>query len=287
MNSGREDTGRTLSAAFMETHPREAAIVLEGLAAEDAASLLDIVSPEVAAPVLQEMALLAGADCLLACSPEQGGRILATLPPDEAARLLRASDARDRDKVLTEAPEETRETLSALLQHAEDTAGAMMDPRVLALPEDLSMAEARKRARRHSRLLRYYVYVTRRDQTLVGAISLRELMLARGSDLLSEIAHRPVERIATGESGRAILTHPAWRRFHAMPVVDERDRLVGVIRYETLRELETGLDRENPRNTLSLAVALGELYWLGATAVTRQVFDVLSRPSRPKEKNDV
>lgn len=287
MNNGRDDTGRNLSTAFLEAHPREAAIVLESLAVEDAASILDSVTPEVAGPVLQEMTMLAGANCLMACSDDQAGRILATLPPDECVRLLRGLGATERDQLLAETEEETRETLSTLLQHPENTAGAMMDPRVLALPEDLTIAEARKRARRDSRVLRYYVYVTRRDQTLVGTLTLRELMLARGGALVSEVARRPVERIGARASRKTVLTHPAWQHVHAMPVVDDRDRLVGVIRYETIRELEASVDGEKPRDAMSLALALGELYWLGATAVTRQVFEALSRPSKPEEENDV
>jgi hypothetical protein len=74
-----------------------------------------------------------------------------------------------------------------------------------------------------------------------------------------------------------------------MPVVDERGRLVGVIRHETIRDLEAGRDVQKPQHAVSLAVALGELYWLGATSVTRQLLDALNRPpkTRTKEKNDV
>lgn len=288
MSNPREATGRILSTAFMEMHPREAALVLEGLAVEGAASVLDAVPPEIAAPVLQEMTLPAGASCLLACALSQSGQILATLPPDESARLLRALETPEREGLLTGTPDEVRDALSVLLQYPESTAGALMDPRVLALAEDLTVAEARKHVRRHSRFLRYYLYVTRRDKTLAGAITLRELMLASARDLLSEVAHRPVEHIVTGESRKGILAHPGWRRFHAMPVVDERGRLVGVIRYETIRDLEAGRDGEKPQDAVSLAVALGELYWLGATSVTRQLFDALSRPAKTdtKEEND-
>jgi magnesium transporter len=286
MSNPREATGRMLSAAFMETHPREAALVLEGLAVADAAAALDSVPPEIAAPVLQEMTLPAGASCLLACEPGQTGEILATLPPDESARLLRGLEAPERARLLAGTPDETRDTLSVLLQYPESTAGALMDPRVLALPEDLTIAEARKRVRRHSRFLRYYLYVTRRDKTLAGAITLRELMLARASFLLSEVAHRPVEHIATGESRKAILAHPAWRRFHAMPVVDERGRLVGVIRYETIRDLEAGRDVQKPQDPVSLAMALGELYWLGATSVTRQLLDALSPTRKDRHEGE-
>ena len=289
MNKSRRETGRLLSNAFMENHPREAAIVLEGLAAQDAASVLDAVTPEVAAPVLQEMASAVGTECLLACSRVRSGRIMAALPLDVSARLLRGLEAEQRNQVFAQTPDEIRRALSLLLQHTENTAGALMDPRVLALPDDLTIAEARKRARRHSRLLGYYLYVTRRDLTLSGTLTLRELMVAPGSSVLGGVAHRPVERIASSEGRKAILTHPGWRRFHAMPVVDESDRLVGVIRYETIRELEAGRDGEGPQGAMSLAVALGELYWVGATSVTQQLFEALSRPTqtRSKEVEDV
>ena len=288
MSDSRDDLGRTLSTAFIEAHPRETAVVLEGLPARAAASLLATFSPELAAPVLQNMAPLAGADCLVACSASSAGRILAALPLDDCVGLLRHVEPRLRAKILDKTPADVSNALSVLLQHPENTAGALMDPRVLALPEDLTVAEARKHMRRHARFLRYYLYVTGRDQRLQGALSVRDLLLSAGGVHLSEILRRPVDRLLVSESRETILAHPGWRRFHALPVVDADGLLVGVIRYETLRELEASQDGRGPRDAVSLAVALGELYWVGASSITRHLLETVSRPRKaaPKEEGD-
>jgi magnesium transporter len=280
MNDARDNLARDLSTDFIEAHPRETAVVLEGLPARAAASLLSAVSAELAAPVLQNMAPLAGADCLVACSASHAGAILAALPLDEGVGLLRLLEPAVRVKILDKTPRAASNALTVLLQHPENTAGALMDPRVLALPEDLTVAEARKHMRRYARFLRYYLYVTGRDQKLVGALSLRELMLAPGNGTLNEIMHRPIERLAVSESREAILAHPGWRRFHALPVVDAAGSLAGVVRYETLRDLQANQDGSGTRDAASLAIALGELYWVGAASVTRHLLEALN--PRPK-----
>jgi hypothetical protein len=76
-----------------------------------------------------------------------------------------------------------------------------------------------------------------------------------------------------------VRVHPGWRTFHAMPVTDEDGRLVGAIRYQTLRRLEQDADAGRAAQRATIAVgALGELFHLGmagfveglaATAVTR------------------
>ena len=54
-------------------------------------------------------------------------------------------------------------TVTRLLRYHEDTAGALMDPRTIALPEDVKVNEARKRVQREPHDLQYYVYVVDRD----------------------------------------------------------------------------------------------------------------------------
>jgi magnesium transporter len=289
MTESRNEVEEILSISFMAAHPREAAMVLEGVPAQDAATTLAAAPSELAAPVLQYMAPMAGADCLVACHAQEGADILTELPLDVSVRLLRRLEPTHRAELLAAIPPDTKRSAEVLLKYPEKTAGALMVPRVLILPDDLTVAQARKHARRHSRFLRYYLYVINREQELVGVSSLRELMLAAAGVSLSTIMHRPVERLSVSDSRHAILAHPAWRRFHALPVVDSDGSLVGVVRYETVRELEGSEEQQPPPNATSLALALGELYWIGATSVAEHLLGALGSraKSQPKEESDV
>jgi CBS domain-containing protein len=65
--------------------------------------------------------------------------------------------------------------------------------------------------------------------------------------------------------------HWAWSEFHAMPVVDENDRLVGAIRYQMLRRLEREAARERADPSQMTALALGELFRVGTTGLVAGV----------------
>jgi hypothetical protein len=69
-----------------------------------------------------------------------------------------------------------------------------------------------------------------------------------------------------------ILKHPAWRRVHALPVLDRDRRLLGALRYSTFRALEAELGKaQSGPDAGRTALALAELYGVGASALTQWV----------------
>jgi hypothetical protein len=93
-------------------------------------------------------------------------------------------------------------------------------------------------------------------------------MEARSDMPVGLTANRQVEALAARASGESIVANPAWRRFHALPVVETNGRFVGVMRYDSLRELEQrlagGVHEDLAAET---ATALGELYGLGLRGI--------------------
>jgi magnesium transporter len=160
-------------------------------------------------------------------------------------------------------PEE-RKAMRGLLRYSEGTAGALMDPEVLAVAESVSAGDALERLRKSARHALYYVYVVSEDQKLAGVVNIRELMGARPDQLLGLIAVRTVESLPARASWESIVAHPAWKRVHALPVIETDGRFLGVVRYEAVRKLEerlakTGLEDHGAQT----GAALGELYGLG------------------------
>jgi magnesium transporter len=141
-----------------------------------------------------------------------------------------------------------------------------MDPEVLALPLDLTAGEALARVREQPEQARYNLYVVDGEQRLVGALNLRELLVADPSDRLADLmASEPLRLVATADRA-LVVSHPGWRRVHALPVVDEDDRYLGALRYHTLRELEEELLRGRHEDR-STADALGDLFAAGAAGL--------------------
>lgn len=267
-------TDLDLCATFIAAHPAEAAQVLERQRAADVARLLEELKPEAAADVLGRMVATPAAEILVQLPPAAASAVARRMPPDSGATLLRRIDEPARSALLESLRPEDANPLRALLAQREGTAGALMDPRALALPDDVTVGEGLARVRRAARDMLSYLYVVDREGRLAGVLSVRELILARPSERLAAVMHSPVAAVRASAGHGGILTHPGWRDFHALPVIDEHMVFQGAIRYRTLRRL---LDAEGERPAeaaVATTVALGELYWLGLTSLLQGVSSV-------------
>jgi magnesium transporter len=257
-----------LAMGFLRDHPDEAAAVLEGRPADEVADLLAEAPAELTATLLQRMTTPSATACLRGMPSAAASAAAQMLPVGTLAGLVRQMDATDAEVVLRALPRGARTGLERILRYPEDTAGALMDPRVTALPQDITVENATARLRKLRQASIYYYYVVDREQHLVGVLTVRELLLAPRRELLSQVMHAPVERLPAETQRKAILGHPAWQVYHALPVVDEEGRFVGVMRYETLRRLEREEVPSTPTTAaMETAMRLGELIWIGFAGV--------------------
>ncbi len=217
---------------LLDRHPAEVAEILAALREDEAVELLRrLYLRRAAAAPLGEM------------DPEEAARLLAELNRDEAVRILSRMDPDDAVDLLAELPKEMvqdilrrleereRKELSQLLSYPPDTAGGLMSPEVVALPQDMSCQEAIETLRRVAEEMEtvYYAYVVDDRRRLLGVLSLRELVFARPdtpirdimrADVMTVPAHLDVEEVA-----RVFDRY----NFLALPVVDEEGRLLGIV----------------------------------------------------------
>lgn len=273
----REKAEQKLAEAFLSSYPEEAAAILEKARPRESARGLNRVAPENAAGVLARMSPLAAAETLGAMSRGPALAALEALDLDSAASIMRSLDDAERKGFLEELPSQTSGNLSLLLSYPPDTAGAFMEPRVLALPEDVSVGDALKRLRRTGQLAFHYLYVQDRSGKLVGAVSLRRLN-AMPAEARLDSAQRPASmRLDADADLNEIASHPGWRELHALPVVDRDGRLLGVLRYRTMRQIEESLrPSRKGRGAGATAEALGELYTTGVLKVVQAAASVLA-----------
>lgn len=260
-----------LARDFLESHPARAAMSLEQMQATQAAAVLSAVPARSAATVLREMTPPHAAGCIRHLAPEAAATIVSAMPMDDAAAAMRALDPELRARLLAALPADTSEPLARVLSYPEGTAGAVMDPSIFQLPDDAVVADARARLRRAARELLYYLYVVDRAHRLVGVLDIPELMLARPRDPVSAAMHRDVEHISAWMPVALVREHAGWHRYHALPVIDDERRLLGAIRYQTLRRLEREAADRTPDPSLLTARALGELFQLGTTGLVAGV----------------
>ena len=184
-----------LALDFMEAHPDDAARLLERATPDEAAALLDEVPVPMVAGILRLMAPASAAGCAAAMPVERLAEIVGELPLDAAVSVMHRLEPSRRDAVLARLPVTMEVPLRRLLAFGAHTAGALADPLALALPEDLTVAQAVEQLRGRGGHLLYYLYVVARDQTLVGVLDMPELMSARPEDTLAAAMRRDPIRL--------------------------------------------------------------------------------------------
>jgi len=275
---------QALLARFATEHPIDVAHLLERGTPVQIAHVLAQLERDAAGHVLSRLTPSAAASALAELERELAAKILSEVGPSVAALVLARSEEPVRHATLDAMSGREADAIRRLLVHAAHTAGSIMDAMVLSVPDDATLAEALEDVREQVDHVLYYVYIIDRSQRLVGVTTLRQLLQANpASSVLSVMRARPAA-LPAHASLNAVIAHPAWRHYHALPVVDREGVLLGAIRYDTAREVERELGQALRRTNVSqTAGALAQLYAIGTLGMA-EWFSALSstRRNRPR-----
>lgn len=257
---------RDLARHALAEYPGQATAVLEKHGAEEIVRLLDGGNLASVVSVVACLSPHHSTGVLRGMRPERASQMLELLPVDVATRILRRADADLQEALLAHVDSKRATSIRSMLRFREGSAGALMDPDVLALPSVLSAREALRSVRKEAGLARYNLYVIDDTQRLVGALNLRELLLATGRLPLSDLMTRDPHRVVATMDRASLIAHPGWKDVHALPVVDEAGAFLGAIRYRVLRQLEEEL--LGPRGgDMETSEAFGQVIAAGARGV--------------------
>ncbi len=216
--------------------PENAADILEAMPEPDAAAgLLTDLPTEDAGEVLDEMRPEAAADVLETIDPEAAAELIAAMDTDQAADVVGALAEEEQTAVLAALDTDVAVEIEQLLFHEPDTAGGMMTTEVASLPVGLTVGEAFEALRLlHDDLGSNlsYVYVVDEEDALVGVVSFRDLVFARPLQGLEEVMIGDPIRVEA-HTDREVVSE-LIQRYHllAVPVVDDRGRLLGMVRFD-------------------------------------------------------
>jgi magnesium transporter len=270
---------RLLVSGFLADHPADAARLLEAMPFDQAVAVMNEASVKGAARALSSLSADLAARCLENLPPAKASELLNALPPASAAAFLRRVDKGKRQPLLDGVPAKSRERLQSLLRYSEESAGAVMDSLTVTIPDDITVEQAGQRLRETPEHLCYYVYVVNREQRLAGVVGLRELLMANGHELVRTVMSPKVMTLSDRDPLVAVVAHPGWREFHAMPVVSDDGVFAGMIRYRTLRRLAEAYEQAGRAGAgFDTLFALGELYWTGLV----ELFGGMSSGSRSR-----
>jgi len=218
---------------LQKQHPADLAQVFSELGEKDRATAFSLLVDRNSKLAMEALAEL---------GPEDGARLLADRPPEDLARLLQDLPSDDVAAILEYLPEEGRLAVLALiekrpgvevgelLEYPEQTAGRIMNPKVFALSEDVTAGESitTLQGARDVEMV-FYLYVVDVRRHLVGVVSLRRLLLVPPSTALKRIMTTDLISVRADTDQEEVARMVASYNLLAIPVVDEENKLVGVI----------------------------------------------------------
>ena len=215
-------------------HPADLAQLFSALPEKDrqsAFSLLVERNSRLAMEALSELGPEAGAALLAGRTPEEIVKLTQELPSDDAAAIIDYLPEELSAGVLELIQKRPAGgEVGELLEYAEQTAGRIMNPKVFALSEDVTASEAIS-ALQGSRDVEmvFYLYVIDVRRHLVGVVSLRRLLLVPPATPLKRIMTTELISVRADMDQEEVARQVASYNLLAIPVVDEENKLVGVI----------------------------------------------------------
>jgi len=169
------------------------------------------------------------------------------LDPDDRARMLGELPAAVAQRVLAGLSPQERAYTTVLLGYPEDSAGRHMTPQVVVLHQDMTVGQAlgHVRARGGDAETIYTLPVVTDDRTLIGIVELRELVLADADLPIQDLIVTTPPRVHATEPAELAARLMADSNVLDLPVVDARDRLVGLLTFDDADEVIEEADSED------------------------------------------
>lgn len=220
-------------------HPADLADIIEDMDIRERAAVVDSLNQEVLAEALEEMDPKVQVAIMRGLDPDKAADIIEEMSPDEAADLIADLPSETANGIFREMEPEYGNKVKGLLEHEEDEAGGLMTTQFMALAPSQTIVDALAHIRSQANEMDviYYVYIVDEDSRLLGVASLR--------DLLSNEIFTPLERVMTTriisahveDSAKNVANIFAKYGFRGVPVVDDENRIQGVIRFKALLEI--------------------------------------------------
>ena len=226
----------TLKDILVTMNPSDIAAIFEEVEEERIPLLFRLLPKELAAetfvemePELQEMLIKGFSDSELR-------EVVQELYVDDAADLVEEMPANVVRRILAQADPQMRKEINEILRYPENSAGSIMTTEYVDLRKNMTVGEAITRIRRTGidKETIYTCYVTE-NRKLVGLVSVKDLLLALDDETkISEImaGASNVISVNTMADQEEVAQMLSKYNFLALPVVDNDERLVGIVTFD-------------------------------------------------------
>ena len=210
---------KELRATLSEMNAADIAAIMDDMEDENSLRIFRILPKDMAADVFSDLEIESQQYIIQSLSDKEASNIIDNMMADDATDLLEEMPANVVKKILANARPDTRADINHLLRYPEDSAGSIMTVEYIDLIETMTVEDA----------INNICYVLDKQRLLVGTVAIRYLLLKQETDIIGEIMNDNVISINTLTDQEEAANMFKKYDFTAMPVVDNENRLVGII----------------------------------------------------------
>ena len=219
-------------------NPTDIAGLFDGLEEKQIPLMYRLLPKELAAETFVEMETEAQELLIRGFSDNELKEVLEELYVDDAADIVEEMPANVVKRILKHADPEMRHSINQILRYPENSAGSIMTTEYVSLRPSMTVEEAILRIRRQGvdKETIYTCYVTAKDRTLLGVVTVKDLLLADDDEMkIEELMQENISDLIyvntkTDQEEVALMFNKY--NFLAIPVVDGEGRMVGIVTFD-------------------------------------------------------
>ncbi len=230
-------------------HPSDLADILEDLGKKSSTSVFSALDEEKAADVLEELETHTQIHIIESLPVNKVADVLEKMPADEVADILDEIEDEKAEMLLKEMDSESSQEVRDLLEYPDNTAGSLMTTDILSFNPNLTVDEVIQelRIKKPEPSELYSLFVTEKNDELVGIFNLRDLVVARPETVISQIMKSEPVFLYDDQKVDDIAETISKYNLLAVPVVDRNNLLQGMVVVDDVVEDLINKRRTNKR----------------------------------------
>ena len=225
----------TLRDILVTMNPMDVAGLFDGLDEKQIPLMFRLLPKEQAAETFVEMEPETHELLIRGFSDNELKEVLDELYVDDAADIVEEMPANVVQRILKHADPEMRSSINQILRYPEDSAGSIMTTEYVSLRAHMTVGEAILRIRRQGvdKETIYTCYVIGSDRTLIGLVTVKDLLLAEDDETkIEDIMETNLISVTTQTDQEEVAATLSKYNFIALPVVDGENRMVGIVTFD-------------------------------------------------------
>lgn len=226
-------------AEFLAIHPYNQATFFMSRDHDERMKIYSFLSPEEVASIMEHIELEDVEPFFTEMDPQFASMVLADLATDDAVDILNEMEKEKVASFLTIMDKDEADEIKELLHYEEKTAGSIMTTEFVAVNKLQTVAETMQQLKVEAPDAEtiYYLYVVDEDKHLVGVISLRDLIIADGDQIIGDCMNEKVVSVSVGKNQEEVAQMIMDYDFLALPAVDFQNHLLGIITVDDILDV--------------------------------------------------